>query len=132
MACRALTCAIGPVPLSPEPVASRQGLSLVPAMTALFLLGTLRVFRTHLSLWVPVAGPLKAPQEADPVPKVLSLNADDRHLCGSPSSGAYSVMKIEGLPVIDVGESEEITVAVKADDLLEGDTAAAPHRPRLA
>ena len=31
-------------------------------------------------------------------------------------------MKIEGLPVIDVDESEEITVAVRADDLLEGDT----------
>jgi hypothetical protein len=28
-------------------------------------------------------------------------------------------MKIEGLPVI---ESEEITVAVRADDLLEGET----------
>jgi hypothetical protein len=32
-------------------------------------------------------------------------------------------MKIEGLPVIDVDESEEITVAVRIDDLLEGDTA---------
>ena len=32
-------------------------------------------------------------------------------------------MKIAGLPVIDVDESEEITVAVRADDLLEGDTA---------
>ena len=31
-------------------------------------------------------------------------------------------MKIEGLPVINVDESEEITVAVRADDLLEGDT----------
>ena len=31
-------------------------------------------------------------------------------------------MKVEGLPVIDVDESEEITVAVRADDLLEGDT----------
>ena len=29
--------------------------------------------------------------------------------------------KIEGLPVIDVDESEEITVAVRTDDLLEGD-----------
>ena len=28
-------------------------------------------------------------------------------------------MKIKGLPVIDVDESEEITVAVRADDLLE-------------
>jgi ABC-type uncharacterized transport system substrate-binding protein len=33
--------------------------------------------------------------------------------------------------VIDVDESEKITVAVTADDLLEGDTAAAPHRHRL-
>jgi len=32
-------------------------------------------------------------------------------------------MKIEGLPVIEVDESDEITVAVRADDLLEGDTA---------
>jgi hypothetical protein len=32
-------------------------------------------------------------------------------------------MKVEGLPVIDVDESEEITVAVRVDDLLEGDTA---------
>ena len=32
-------------------------------------------------------------------------------------------MKIEGLPVIEVDESEEITVAVRADDLHEGDTA---------
>jgi hypothetical protein len=31
--------------------------------------------------------------------------------------------KIDGLAVIDVGESEEITVAVRADDLFEGDTA---------
>ena len=30
--------------------------------------------------------------------------------------------KIEGLPVIEVDESEEITVAVRADDLLKGDT----------
>jgi hypothetical protein len=30
-------------------------------------------------------------------------------------------MKIEGLPVIEVDE-EEITVAVRADDLLEGQT----------
>ena len=29
-------------------------------------------------------------------------------------------MKIEGLPVIDVDESEEITVAVRANDLLDG------------
>jgi hypothetical protein len=31
-------------------------------------------------------------------------------------------MEIEGLPVIDVDESEQIKVAVKADDLIEGDT----------
>ena len=30
-------------------------------------------------------------------------------------------MKIAGLPVIEVDESEEITVAVRADDLLEGE-----------
>jgi len=30
-------------------------------------------------------------------------------------------MKIEGLPVIDVDESEKITVALRAEDLLEGD-----------
>jgi hypothetical protein len=28
--------------------------------------------------------------------------------------------KIDGLPVIDVDEREKITVAVRADDLLEG------------
>jgi hypothetical protein len=39
------------------------------------------------------------------------------------------VMKIEGLPVIDVDESEEITVAVRADDLLEGDTANPDQHP---
>jgi hypothetical protein len=42
--------------------------------------------------------------------------------------------KIDGLPVIDVDESEKITVAVRADDLLEGDPrepGAAPHRHRL-
>ena len=38
-------------------------------------------------------------------------------------------MKIEGLPVIDVDESEEITVAVRADDLLEGDTADPERHP---
>jgi hypothetical protein len=38
-------------------------------------------------------------------------------------------MKIEGLPVIDVDESEEITVAVRADDLLEGDTANPQQHP---
>jgi len=40
-----------------------------------------------------------------------------------------SVMKIEGLPVIEVDESEEITVAVRADDLLEGDTADPKQHP---
>jgi len=30
-------------------------------------------------------------------------------------------MKIEGLPVIDVDESEKITVALRAEELLEGD-----------
>jgi hypothetical protein len=38
-------------------------------------------------------------------------------------------MKIEGLPVIDVDESEKITVAVRADDLLEGDTANPDQHP---
>ena len=38
-------------------------------------------------------------------------------------------MKIEGLPVIDVDESEKITVAVTADDLLEGDTADPERHP---
>jgi hypothetical protein len=38
-------------------------------------------------------------------------------------------MKIEGLPVIDVAESEEITVAVRTDDLLEGDTANPDQHP---
>ena len=38
-------------------------------------------------------------------------------------------MKIDGLPVIDVDESEEITVAVRADDLLEGDTAKPERHP---
>ena len=39
--------------------------------------------------------------------------------------------KIDGLPVIDVDESEEITVAVRADDVLEGD-AAKPDRHPIA
>jgi hypothetical protein len=38
-------------------------------------------------------------------------------------------MKIEGLPVIDVDESEQITVAVRADDLLEGDMADSERHP---
>ena len=40
--------------------------------------------------------------------------------------------KIEGLPVVDVDESEEITVAVRADDLLEGDTAEDQHPIAIA
>ena len=36
-------------------------------------------------------------------------------------------MKIKGLPVID--EEEDITVAVRADDLLEGDTADPERHP---
>ena len=39
------------------------------------------------------------------------------------------MMKIEGLPVIDVDESEKITVAVRADDLLEGDTGNPDRHP---
>jgi hypothetical protein len=38
-------------------------------------------------------------------------------------------MKIEGLPVVDVDESEKVTVAVRADDLLEGDTADPERHP---
>jgi len=38
-------------------------------------------------------------------------------------------MKIEGLPVIDVDESEKITVAMRAEDLLEGDTADPERHP---
>jgi hypothetical protein len=38
-------------------------------------------------------------------------------------------MKIKGLPVIEVDESEEITVAVSADDLLEGDTTDPERHP---
>jgi len=38
-------------------------------------------------------------------------------------------MEIEGLPVIDVDESEEITVAVSADDLREGDTSDPDQHP---
>jgi hypothetical protein len=37
--------------------------------------------------------------------------------------------KIEGLPAIDVDESEKITVAVRADDLLEGDTGNPDRHP---
>ena len=39
------------------------------------------------------------------------------------------MMKIDGLPIIDVDESEKITVAVRADDLLEGDTANPERHP---
>ena len=38
-------------------------------------------------------------------------------------------MRIEGLSVIDVDESEEISVAVSADDLLEGDIADPKQHP---
>ena len=38
-------------------------------------------------------------------------------------------MDIEGLPVIDVDEGEEFTVAVRADDLREGDTADPKRHP---
>jgi hypothetical protein len=38
-------------------------------------------------------------------------------------------MKIEGLPVIEVDESEEISVAGRADDLLKGDTADPKRHP---
>jgi hypothetical protein len=37
--------------------------------------------------------------------------------------------KIEGLPIIEVDESEKITVAVRADDLLDGDTAKPDRHP---
>ena len=39
------------------------------------------------------------------------------------------MFQIGGLPVIEVDESEEITVAVRADDLLEGDTADPERHP---
>jgi hypothetical protein len=39
------------------------------------------------------------------------------------------VIKIEGLPVIEVDESEQITVAVGADDPLKGDTADPERHP---
>ena len=38
-------------------------------------------------------------------------------------------MKIEGLPVIDVDESEKITVAVRTEDLREGDTSDPERHP---
>ena len=38
-------------------------------------------------------------------------------------------MDIEGLPVIDVDESDEITVAVKAEDLAQGDTSDPAQHP---
>jgi len=37
--------------------------------------------------------------------------------------------KIEGLPVIDVDESENVTVAVRPDDLLEGNLDDPEQRP---
>ena len=41
------------------------------------------------------------------------------------------MIKIAGLLVIDVDESEKITVALRADDLLEGGPGAASNRHRL-
>jgi hypothetical protein len=38
-------------------------------------------------------------------------------------------MEIAGLPVIDVDKSEEITVAVKAEDLAQGDTSDPEQHP---
>ena len=38
-------------------------------------------------------------------------------------------MKIKGLPVIEVDESEQITVAVRANDLVEGDTTDPKQHP---
>ena len=38
-------------------------------------------------------------------------------------------MKIHELPVIEVHESEQITVAVRADDLLKGDTTDPSRHP---
>ena len=52
-----------------------------------------------------------------------------RVVTGAVVQECISVMKIEGLPVIDVDESEKITVAVRADDLLEGDTANPEQHP---
>jgi hypothetical protein len=37
--------------------------------------------------------------------------------------------EFDGLPVIDVPETEQITVAVSADDLVEGDTADPKRHP---
>ena len=37
--------------------------------------------------------------------------------------------ELEGLPVIDTDESEEITVAVKPDDLQDGDEASPEQHP---
>jgi hypothetical protein len=39
------------------------------------------------------------------------------------------VIKIEGLPVIDVDESEKITVAVRTEDLREGDISDPERHP---
>jgi hypothetical protein len=38
-------------------------------------------------------------------------------------------MEIEGLPVIDVDESDEITAAVKAEDLAQGDLSDPEQHP---
>src|SRR5262245_690263 len=64
------------------------------------------------------------------VPRALNLACGPIYrLHGIAWLGANSVMKIDGLPVIDVDESEEITVAVRADDLLEGDTEEPKRHP---
>jgi len=39
------------------------------------------------------------------------------------------MQKIDGLPVIDVAESEQITVAVRTDDLTEDDTTSPKQHP---
>ena len=49
--------------------------------------------------------------------------------CSASLSSIVCVMKIKGLPVIEVDESEQITVAVRADDLLEGDTTDPKQHP---
>jgi hypothetical protein len=39
------------------------------------------------------------------------------------------MQKIDGLPVIDVAESEQIKVAVRTEDLTEGDTTSPEQHP---
>ena len=69
-------------------------------------------------------GPTLSPEVSVALP---SLNPISSRSCGVG-------LKVDGLPVIDVDESEKMTVAVTADDLLDGDTAdpeQSPHRYRL-